>query len=148
MFSLVTCSLLQLENVTREYHSSLCLLQDVLLYNFFGSSPLKEQWRIIYEYMEKQLCLSISETYPSFTNARHDILCYELKQLYVAITRTRQRLWICEDTDGIISPMADYWQKLNLIQSEKLDDLFARSMIVASSLEDWRSRGMKVCYII
>ncbi|XP_057251294.1 uncharacterized protein LOC130589375 [Beta vulgaris subsp. vulgaris] len=118
--------------------------EDVLLYNFFGSSPLKEQWRIIYEYMEKQLCLSISETYPSFTNARHDILCYELKQLYVAITRTRQRLWICEDTDGIISPMADYWQKLNLIQSEKLDDLFARSMIVASSLEDWRSRGMKM----
>nr|GEU38229.1 UvrD-like helicase, ATP-binding domain, P-loop containing nucleoside triphosphate hydrolase [Tanacetum cinerariifolium] len=27
--------------------------QDVLLYNFFGTSSLKEEWRVIYEYMKK-----------------------------------------------------------------------------------------------
>uniref|UniRef100_A0A803KZ79 UvrD-like helicase ATP-binding domain-containing protein n=1 Tax=Chenopodium quinoa TaxID=63459 RepID=A0A803KZ79_CHEQI len=118
--------------------------EDVLLYNFFGSSPLGEQWRIIYEYMEEKLCTLNPETYPSFTNAKHDVLCYELKQLYVTITRTRQRLWICEDNDSFLSPMADYWQKLNLIQVKKLDESFARSMQVASSLEDWRWRGKKM----
>ncbi|XP_021736173.1 uncharacterized protein LOC110717119 [Chenopodium quinoa] len=74
--------------------------EDVLLYNFFGSSPLREQWRIIYEYVEEKLCALNLETYPSFTNAKRDVLCYELKQLYVAITRTRQRLWLCEDSDS------------------------------------------------
>ncbi|XP_056693557.1 uncharacterized protein [Spinacia oleracea] len=118
--------------------------EDVLLYNFFGSSPLKEQWRLIYEYMNEKLCLLDPETFPSFTNAKHDVLCYELKQLYVAITRTRQRLWICEDRDGFLSPMADYWQKLNLVQVEILDDSFVQAMQVASSLEDWKWRGMKM----
>ncbi|GKB90385.1 hypothetical protein Tco_0962657, partial [Tanacetum coccineum] len=26
--------------------------QDILLYNFFGTSPLKDQWRVIYGYMK------------------------------------------------------------------------------------------------
>lgn len=95
--------------------------------------------------MNEKLCLLDPETFPSFTNAKHDVLCYELKQLYVAITRTRQRLWICEDRDGFLSPMADYWQKLNLVQVEILDDSFVQAMQVASSLEDWKWRGMKVC---
>ncbi|KAL2892243.1 TPR and ankyrin repeat-containing protein 1 [Bienertia sinuspersici] len=120
------------------------VIMDVLLYNFFGSSPLKEQWRIIYEYMEKKHCLSSPLKYPELTNARRDVLCYELKQLYVAITRTRQRLWICEDSDGFSSPMAYYWQMLNLIQIKNLDDSFVRYMQVASSSEDWRFRGMKM----
>ncbi|KAL2892242.1 TPR and ankyrin repeat-containing protein 1 [Bienertia sinuspersici] len=117
--------------------------EDVLLYNFFGSSPLKDQWRLIYEFMEKKLCLLNSELYPSFTNARHNILCHELKQLYVAITRTRQRLWIYEASDDFSSPMLDYWKRLNLVQVKKLDDSYARTMQAESSLEDWRRQGIK-----
>ncbi|PWA91983.1 recBCD enzyme subunit RecB, P-loop containing nucleoside triphosphate hydrolase [Artemisia annua] len=69
---------------------------DVLLYNFFGTSPLKDQWRVIYdhEYMKKHVWLDeeLPQSFPTFNEARHGVLCSELKQLYVAITRTTQRL--------------------------------------------------------
>ncbi|KAL6189758.1 hypothetical protein ACLB2K_036160 [Fragaria x ananassa] len=47
--------------------------EDVLLYNFFGSSPLKNQWRVLYEFMiEKNLLDStLPERLPSFDEARH-----------------------------------------------------------------------------
>ncbi|KAB1205202.1 TPR and ankyrin repeat-containing protein 1 [Morella rubra] len=118
--------------------------QDVMLYNFFGSSPLKNQWRVIYEYMKEQDMLdSISPGSTSFSDAKHNVLCSELKQLYVAITRTRQRLWICEDAVDICRPMFDYWQKKCLVQDRKLDGSLVQAMQVASSSEEWRSQGIK-----
>ncbi|KAL7163145.1 hypothetical protein ACSBR2_039278 [Camellia fascicularis] len=119
--------------------------QDVLLYNFFGSSPLKNQWRVIYEFMEEQEMLDgTCRSYPKFDEARHNVLCSELKQLYVAITRTRQRLWICENTEELSKPMFDYWKKLCLVQVRKLDDSLAQAMQVASSPEEWQKRGIKL----
>ncbi|KAL4392729.1 hypothetical protein AHAS_Ahas03G0374200 [Arachis hypogaea] len=120
--------------------------QDVLLYNFFGSSPLKNQWRVVYEYMKEQDMLEPKElkAYPSFNESKHNILCSELKQLYVAITRTRQRLWICENTEEFSRPMFDYWKKKCLVQFKELDDSLAQAMKVASSPEEWKSRGIKL----
>ncbi|KAL7163132.1 hypothetical protein ACSBR2_039265 [Camellia fascicularis] len=119
--------------------------QDVLLYNFFGSSPLKNQWRVIYEFMEEQGMLDgTCRSYPKFDEERHNVLCSELKQLYVAITRTRQRLWICENTEELSKPMFDYWKKKCLVQVRKLDDSLAQAMQVASSLEEWKKRGIKL----
>ncbi|KAI3949300.1 hypothetical protein MKW98_023237 [Papaver atlanticum] len=70
--------------------------QDVLLYNFFGTSPLNSQWRVVYGYMKEQNLLDSNDAkFPKFSEEKHQILCSELKQLYVAITHTRQRLWIC-----------------------------------------------------
>ncbi|WOL05870.1 hypothetical protein Cni_G14601 [Canna indica] len=119
--------------------------QDVLLYNFFGESRFKK-WRIIYEYMKKQGVLdpSISRSCPSFEPEQHNILCSELKQLYVAITRTKQRLWICENSDEYSKPMFDYWKKLCLIQVRHLDSSLAQSMKAASSSDDWKQRGIKL----
>ncbi|KAF2298178.1 hypothetical protein GH714_016782 [Hevea brasiliensis] len=116
--------------------------QDVLLYNFFGSSPLKNKWRVIYEYMKEQNLLD--ESFPTFNPAKHIVLCSELKQLYVAITRTRQRLWICENIEELSKPMFDYWKNKDLVQVRKLDDSFALAMQVASSPEEWTSRGYKL----
>ncbi|KAG2708633.1 hypothetical protein I3760_05G201500 [Carya illinoinensis] len=116
--------------------------QDVLLYNFFGSSPLQNKWRIIYEYMKEYDLLD--STSPSTFSTKHNVLCSELKQLYVAITRTRQRLWICENTEEFCKPMFDYWKKKHLVQVRQLDYLLAQAMQVASSSEEWRSRGMKL----
>ncbi|KAM0823296.1 hypothetical protein ACQ4PT_070967 [Festuca glaucescens] len=92
--------------------------QDVLLYNFFGSSPLKNKWRVLYGYMEDKDIIAQSEeiSHPGFDRSKHHLLCSELKQLYVAITRTRQRLWICENTDDYCRPMFDYWKKLCLVE--------------------------------
>ncbi|XP_060669691.1 uncharacterized protein LOC132799244 isoform X1 [Ziziphus jujuba] len=118
--------------------------QDVLLYDFFGSSPLTNKWRVIYEYMKEQDLLdSDSPSFPHFNESKHNILCSELKQLYVAVTRTRQRLWICE-TSEFSKPMFDYWKKKCLVQTMQLDDSLAQAMQVASSPEEWRSRGIKL----
>ncbi|KAG2708639.1 hypothetical protein I3760_05G201800 [Carya illinoinensis] len=116
--------------------------QDVLLYNFFGSSPLQNKWRIIYEYMKEYDLLD--STSPSTFSTKHNVLCSELKQLYVAVTRTRQRLWICENTKEFCKPMFDYWKKKRLVQVKQLNYLLAQAMQVASSSEEWRSRGMKL----
>ncbi|ONI28251.1 hypothetical protein PRUPE_1G134300, partial [Prunus persica] len=119
---------------------------DVLLYNFFGSSPLKNQWRVIYDYMKEEDLLdsTLPQRFPSFNEAKHNILCSELKQLYVAVTRTRQRLWICENVEELSKPMFDYWKKKCLVQVRQLDDSLAQAMQVASSPEEWKSQGIKL----
>ncbi|KAI8552028.1 hypothetical protein RHMOL_Rhmol06G0232800 [Rhododendron molle] len=121
--------------------------QDVLLYNFFGSSPLKNEWRVIYEFMKEQDLLDPGTSFSSFNEARHNVLCSELKQLYVAITRTRQRLWICENMEDLSKPMFDYWKKKGLVQVKQLDDSLAQEMQVASSPQEWKERGIKVWLI-
>lgn len=125
-------------------------MQDVLLYNFFGASPLKNKWRVVYEYMNTRNILEPCRTrsFPSFDEAKHNLLCSELKQLYVAITRTRQRLWICENSDENCKPIFDYWKKLCLVQVRHLDSALVQAMQTASSAEDWKLRGIKVCIIV
>nr|GMC93262.1 uncharacterized protein LOC109161799 isoform X4 [Ipomoea batatas]GME13599.1 uncharacterized protein LOC109161799 isoform X4 [Ipomoea batatas] len=120
--------------------------QDVLLYNFFGSSPLSNQWRVVYEFMKQRDMLDsrFHQCFPSFCEARHTILCSELKQLYVAITRTRQRLWICESIEEFSKPMFDYWMKMCLVEVREVDDSLAQAMRLASTPEQWRSRGINL----
>ncbi|PIN12997.1 RNA helicase [Handroanthus impetiginosus] len=83
-------------------------------------------------------------SFTSFSQSRHNILCSELKQLYVAITRTRQRLWICENNEELSKPMLDYWKRLCLVQVRKIDDSLAEAMQRASSPEEWKSQGIKL----
>ena len=118
------------------------------MYNFFGTSPLKDQWRVIYAYMKKYDWLDerLPQSFPTFTEERHGVLCSELKQLYVAITRTRQRLWICENKEELSKPMFDYWKMRGLVQTRKLDDSVAQAMRVVSSPQEWRERGKKVSF--
>jgi len=87
---------------------------------------------------------TLPQSFPDFNPGKHNVLCSELKQLYVAITRTRQRLWLCENKEDISKPMFDYWKKKHVVQVRQLDDSLARAMQVASSPEEWRARGKKV----
>ena len=91
---------------------------------------------------------TLPSSFPSFNDAKHNVLCSELKQLYVAITRTRQRLWICENTEDVCKPMFDYWKKKCVVQVRQLDDSLAQAMQVASSPEEWKSRGIKVTTVL
>lgn len=91
---------------------------------------------------------SCPKSFPSFNEARHNILCSELKQLYVAITRTRQRLWICEDTEEFSKPIFDYWRRKGIVQVKKLDNSLAQAMQAASSPEEWKARGLKVWFLL
>ncbi|XP_026449123.1 TPR and ankyrin repeat-containing protein 1-like [Papaver somniferum] len=101
------------------------------------------------------------KSFPSFCSAKHKILCSELKQLYVALTRARQRLWIYENTDKFSMPMFDYWKKLGVVQtmrvgsskeelgvvqtnSQHLDESLAQTMRVGSSKEEWCSCSIKL----
>nr|GMC52182.1 uncharacterized protein LOC109161799 isoform X3 [Ipomoea batatas]GME21249.1 uncharacterized protein LOC109161799 isoform X3 [Ipomoea batatas] len=120
--------------------------QDVMLYNFIGSSPLRNHWRIVYEYMKQRDLLDseFHQCFPCFSEARHAILCSELKQLYVAITRTRQRLWIYESVEEFSKPMFDYWMKMCLVEVREVDDSLAQAMRMASTPEQWKSRGIKL----
>jgi hypothetical protein len=124
----------------------------VLLYNFFGSSPLKDGWRVVKGYKEKQDALEPTETdsFPTYNDSKHNILCSELKQLYVAITRTRNRLWICEgpSTKNYAKPMFNYWKTRDLIQFKELDDSFIQGMTVASNPKEWQARGIEVVFIV
>ncbi|XP_062226608.1 uncharacterized protein LOC133924891 [Phragmites australis] len=120
--------------------------QDVLLYNFFSSSPLRNKWRVVYEYMKNKDVIALSEeiSHPDFDRNKHYLLCSELKQLYVAITRTRQRLWICENADEYCQPMFDYWKKLCIVEVRLLDSSLIQAMQSGSSADDWRLRGIKL----
>ncbi|KAK2965395.1 hypothetical protein RJ640_001472, partial [Escallonia rubra] len=117
--------------------------QDVLLYDFFSSSPCKNYWRVVYEYMNENDLLDSPTTFTCFSPERHNVLCSKLKQLYVAITRTKQRLWICEN-EVFPQPMLDYWKKLCLVEERHLDDTFAKEIQVVSNKEEWKSRGIKL----
>ncbi|KAL4581720.1 hypothetical protein LXL04_006247 [Taraxacum kok-saghyz] len=117
--------------------------RDVLLYDFFTSSSFSNEWRIIYEYMEENDLVNLSSC---FDMEKHVVLCSELKQLYVAITRTKQRLWISETT-GFSHPMFDYWKKSNLVVVKHLNDLrFDQITQTPSTKDEWRSQGVKLYY--
>ncbi|XP_048319279.2 uncharacterized protein LOC107429676 isoform X2 [Ziziphus jujuba] len=120
--------------------------QDVLLYNLLGSSPLKNQWRVIYEYMQERNLLDpdSAKSIQIFNQAKHKLLCFELKQLYVAITRTRQRLWIFETMEEHHKPLFDYWKKLKVVQVGDFHELHVKDIQVTSCKEDWESRGVKL----
>ncbi|XP_044475818.1 TPR and ankyrin repeat-containing protein 1-like isoform X2 [Mangifera indica] len=83
-------------------------------------------------------------SFPSFNEAKHNILCAELKQLYVAITRTSQRLWIWEDNEDVSKPMFDYWKRKFLVQLKQLDDSFVHAMQVVSTPEEWKLKGLEL----
>ncbi|KAF9608895.1 hypothetical protein IFM89_012063 [Coptis chinensis] len=113
--------------------------QDVLLYNFFEKAPLEPGWEVVYEFMvHKNLLGARSLKYPPFNKDRHSALCNELKELYVAITRTRQRLWVFE---SISHPLFDYWKKLGVVKLGEFDFSFGSGMLVFCKLEEWNLCG-------
>lgn len=97
---------------------------------------------MIYKFLNERGAQVLS--FPSFSVERHSVLCSELKQLYVAITRTRQKLWICESSEEYSEPMFDYRRRSKLVQTWEIDDSLAHAMQTSSTPEEWKSQGMKV----
>lgn len=119
------------------------VLQDVLLYNFFADSPLRNKWRVIIAYMVEQDLVG-NVTFPKFDVKHHNLLCSELKQLYVMLTRARQRLWIYDECFENHQPMLDYWEASGLVKVRQLDASLAEELQGKSSADDWNKRGVKV----
>ncbi|KAH7444504.1 hypothetical protein KP509_02G080200 [Ceratopteris richardii] len=123
--------------------------EDVLIYNFFTGSILQNRWRVLYSYLnETDDTISNNDVKCSqpaaFDANKHSLLCNELKNLYVAVTRARQRLWIYEENDQYCKPIVDYWMSQGLLENQYLDESFVSQMASCSTAQDWKKRGLEV----
>ena len=69
---------------------------DVILWNFFSTTPDPSGWRSL------QQCMN--QDFLGFNAAKHATLCSELKNLYVAITRARVRFLMLECSNETAEP--------------------------------------------
>ena len=104
---------------------------DVLLYRFFTDSAASEsQWRVLHN-----LIKDTTKPAPPFDPVKHSVILTELRHLYVAVTRARNRLWIF-DTSDRIKPLKELLVKNGLVKlCRPGDDL--PEMAVSSSRSQW-----------
>ncbi|CAI5518321.1 unnamed protein product [Closterium sp. Naga37s-1] len=73
---------------------------------------------------------------------RHWSLCSELKQLYVAITRAKQKLWVLEERGaGERTPMGDLWAAMGIVAVKEEREVCPESVKRVSSEKDWKALG-------
>ncbi|KAG8682138.1 hypothetical protein FRC08_015164, partial [Ceratobasidium sp. 394] len=88
---------------------------DILLYNFFAESESPSAWEFVHGISAK-----------AHRNARDSVpplsLCNELKLLYVAMTRARQRCWIW-DHGPVIDAMKQFWSLQGLITTTSVSTM-------------------------
>ncbi|KAF8460084.1 hypothetical protein BDZ91DRAFT_740262 [Kalaharituber pfeilii] len=77
--------------------------KDVLLYDFFSSSPCGSMFRSL-----QQL---LPENINYYYAMDHMAMCSELKTLYVAVTRACSRLWILESSKSHVTNIIDLFTK-------------------------------------
>ncbi|CAE6446884.1 unnamed protein product [Rhizoctonia solani] len=116
---------------------------DILLYNFFEESEAPTSaWRVILSLSVRNENgrVQFDKLEPHLTVS--PVLCSELKQLYVAITRARHRCWIW-DSGETINAMKVFWEGLKLIAGA--ETLASLSKFAASSkdLRQWAQRGQE-----
>ncbi|KAF8460896.1 hypothetical protein BDZ91DRAFT_737945 [Kalaharituber pfeilii] len=76
--------------------------EDVVLLNFFSSSPHASHYRTL-----DRLINPVK--YGDFEPKRHSVLCSELKTLYVAVTRCRANLRMIEEDASTAKVIVDMW---------------------------------------
>lgn len=110
--------------------------------------------------------VSINKTFYSLDINQYSIVCNELKQLYTAITRPRNRLIIFDNDLEKRQQITQYWTKLDLvslIDKNKIDfllspqiddpvlinnkennDSILGSFVQKTSSEEWKAQGLKM----
>ncbi|KAJ7294056.1 P-loop containing nucleoside triphosphate hydrolase protein [Mycena rebaudengoi] len=113
---------------------------DVIIYNFFNDSNMSEsQWRVVLNALESGSDRTI--TLPK-CDSRHTGVCAELKFLYVAITRARNKVWIV-DCSFKGEPMRRHktlWTSKNQVQNCALG-IDTPRFAISSTPQDWEERG-------
>ncbi|CAB4488006.1 unnamed protein product [Rhizophagus irregularis] len=105
---------------------------DVLLYNFFTDSPACRKWRVILSAVKKK-----SERVPVFSHEKHYILSSELKHLYVAVTRARRNIWICDENTEYSLPIRVYWERCEEDREEDQEEDRVDQEEEVREEEDW-----------
>ncbi|KAG9098528.1 hypothetical protein FRC06_006288, partial [Ceratobasidium sp. 370] len=88
---------------------------DILLYNFFAESDSPSDWRFVHG-LQTVAHRNERNSTPSLS------LCNELKLLYVAITRARQRCLIW-DHGHVIDAMTQFWLLQGLITTKSVAEI-------------------------
>ncbi|CAE7232048.1 unnamed protein product, partial [Rhizoctonia solani] len=118
------------------YESKGLEFDDVLLYNFFEDSvPSESTWRVI---LQRLHATNIGPA-PRFDEIRHAVICTELKNLYVGLTRARNHCWIW-DVSEKAEPMKIFWRKQDLIKECGPNDPMPQ-LSVSSTEADWAKSG-------
>ncbi|KAJ7801958.1 hypothetical protein B0H14DRAFT_3782099 [Mycena olivaceomarginata] len=114
----------------------------VFIYNFFEDSGVAEaQWRVVLNVMDKRANDGTPST-PTFDKMRHASVCTELKFLYVAITRARNKIWIADcSTKG--EPMRMLWTSKDQVQNCLLGTDTPR-FAISSTPAEWQEQGQKL----
>ncbi|KAJ5375537.1 DNA helicase UvrD-like C-terminal, partial [Penicillium concentricum] len=81
---------------------------DVLVYDFFGSSGLGSSYRCLY--------MLVQAARAHFDSQKHAALCSELKSLYVAVTRARKQLWFMETQEKSVDPIIQTLSQSNSLE--------------------------------
>ncbi|CAI7803916.1 unnamed protein product [Closterium sp. NIES-54] len=118
--------------------------QDALVYNFFSGSPMASSWRLLYHYMREHSLIPSAEDGSSRWQCPSFDPKHELKQLYVVLTRARQRLWIYEEDEATRRPAMDLWGAMGVVAVKALTADLLTSMHTESSPEGWHKRGTEL----
>ncbi|KAI9453671.1 hypothetical protein BJY52DRAFT_1153029, partial [Lactarius psammicola] len=105
---------------------------DVILYNFFGESANANLWRH----------LTDAQLHP-LEDLKHAPLIYELKSLYVAITRARHRLWIVDYSD-VCLPLKRHLLNLGLVEEPPTARNPLEAFADRSTSEEWSEAGKRL----
>ncbi|QRV93433.1 UvrD-like helicase carboxy-terminal domain protein [Ceratobasidium sp. AG-Ba] len=118
------------------YESKGLEFDDVLLYNFFeDSTPTASTWRVVLHGLTGVDAGPI----PRFDEIRHAVICTELKNLYVGLTRARNHCWIWDVSEKAES-MKIFWSKQGLVSLCGPKDPMPQ-LSVSSSEADWAKSG-------
>ena len=133
---------------------------DVILFNFFTDSEVsREKWKILNfikkidsispdnedqessERVEQLKCLT------AFNQSTLALLCTELKNLYVSITRPKKNLIVFDENPEKRKFMQQYWQYMNVIKIvEKVENsqVDYKSIAQKTSSEMWKNQGERM----
>ncbi|CAC5380295.1 TPR and ankyrin repeat-containing protein 1 [Mytilus coruscus] len=125
---------------------------DVLLYNIFTDSEATKEWRVVLSFLEKlvkkdsknesktNLKMSADSRPLTFDPKQHKVLNSELKQLYTAITRARQNVWIFDENKEQRRPIFQYFEALHLVDVVA-EDKEVKSFTRKSTPREWVDKG-------
>ncbi|GAX74081.1 hypothetical protein CEUSTIGMA_g1531.t1 [Chlamydomonas eustigma] len=122
--------------------------QTVLVYNFLSSSKLKNKWRLMYKLLKHMHRLPEDKlalySCPDFDPTMDNLLCSELKQLYVLITRAKDCVLIWESDWQVSEPMRDFWSFQQLVDIKPMSLISKEVRAImhrVSSPMEWAKRA-------
>ena len=110
---------------------------DVCIFDFFADSPRECTWAVLSTLDEAAAAVG-GRAAALFDPVRDNILCEELKMLYVAMTRARKRCFVYDSSTERRAPLFGYLSRAGVAESG-LESLLSvtKTKSRKSSAQDW-----------